>query len=179
MKKIEKLNQAELAAYIQLALAKEGIHMILTGGAVVAIYTKGQYSSLDIDLVGNGFESDRVIKLVMKELGFSRPGKHFTHPKSKYLVEFVAGPPSVGEEPIRSTKTLSLSSGKLKMISPTDCVKDRLAAFFYWHDRNSLKQAVMVARAQHVKQSEIKGWAKKEGKENEYQVFLELLKETQ
>ena len=32
------------------------------------------------------------------------------------------------------------------MISVTDSVKDRLAAFYHWKDQQSLEQAVLIAR---------------------------------
>ena len=31
----------------------------------------------------------------------------------------------------------------LKLLSPTDCVKDRLAAYYHWNDRQSLEQAIL------------------------------------
>lgn len=36
--------------------------------------------------------------------------------------------------------------GPLRVITPTFCVMDRLAAFWHWQDRQSWDQAVMVAR---------------------------------
>ena len=40
---------------------------------------------------------------------------------------------------------ISLETGTLLLLSPTDCVKDRLAAYFFWNDRLSLAQALGVA----------------------------------
>jgi len=34
----------------------------------------------------------------------------------------------------------------LCLLTPTDCVKDRLAAYFFWNDLQSLGQAVMVVK---------------------------------
>ncbi|MDI6740798.1 MAG: hypothetical protein QME74_10605 [Candidatus Edwardsbacteria bacterium] len=40
---------------------------------------------------------------------------------------------------------MKLPTGRLHLLSPTDCVKDRLAAYFHWNDRQSLEQAGLVA----------------------------------
>jgi molybdate-binding protein len=51
MKDISRMTQAELAAYVQSYLRKKGIIVVLSGGAVVGIYSKGQYVSKDIGFV--------------------------------------------------------------------------------------------------------------------------------
>ena len=61
-----------------------------------------------------------------------------------------------------SNNTISSNFGQIKILSPTDCVKDRLAAYIYWDDKQSLEQAIMVTRDQIVDIDEIKRWAKEE-----------------
>lgn len=175
--KVSTMSQAELAAYIQEALKQAGIDVVMTGGAVVALYSEDKYTSLDIDLVNTGFSSAKQINATMRNLGFKQPGKHFVHPDSKYLVEFVAGPLSVGEETIQKVNSIRLKTGLLKVLSPTDCVKDRLAAFYHWGDRNSLEQAVLVSRAQRINLANIQRWSKSEGKEKEFLIFRRKLKD--
>lgn len=51
MKTVNKMTQAELAAYVQSHLQTKGISVILSGGAPVAIYSENKYVSADIDLV--------------------------------------------------------------------------------------------------------------------------------
>lgn len=51
MKKVAAMSQAEIAAYVQEHLRSEGITVILSGGAAVAVYSMGKYVSADIDLV--------------------------------------------------------------------------------------------------------------------------------
>ena len=55
MKAISKMNQAELAAYVQSHLREQEIEVILSGGAAVGIYSRGAYISKDIDLVNTHF----------------------------------------------------------------------------------------------------------------------------
>ena len=57
------------------------------------------------------------------------------------------------------------------MVSPTDCVKDRLCAFYFWNDQQGLAQAVLVAKSQNVDLKEIKRWSIAENKEQEYEAF--------
>jgi hypothetical protein len=67
------------------------------------------------------------------------------------------------------------STGTLRMISPTDCIKDRLAAFYHWDDRQSLEQALMVTRAQEVDLLECRSWSEREGESGKFDVFMNML----
>lgn len=165
------MTQAELAAYIQEHLRSKGIEMVLTGGAVVALYSAGKYVSADIDLVDKGFASFGALKAAMEELGFTRPGRAFEHPETPYFVDFVAAPLSVGDEPVKDINSLEFPTGLLRLISPTDCVKDRLASYFYFNDRQGLEQALLVAAAQEVDLAEVKRWSRAEGMEEKYRDF--------
>jgi hypothetical protein len=62
-----------------------------------------------------------------------------------------------------------------QIISPTDCVKDRLLGYFYWGDKQSLQQALLVAEMNAVDIKEIGRWAEKEGKVSDFNKFIELL----
>jgi hypothetical protein len=75
---------------------------------------------------------------------------------------------SVGSQKVQEIKTREYDTGTLKLLSPTDCVKDRLAAYYHWGDRQSLVQAVMVVQDHQVDLDEIARWSKGEGKEDEY-----------
>jgi len=61
-------------------------------------------------------------------------------------------------------------------MSPTDCVKDRLAAFYHWNDRQSLEQAILVSRRQSVDLKEIRRWSLKEGMADKLALFRKSLK---
>ncbi len=62
----------------------------------------------------------------------------------------------------------------LRLLSPTDCVKDRLAAYYHWNDRSSLEQAVLVCRDQDVDMREVRRWSLNEDKRPEFEVFKAL-----
>jgi len=50
----------------------------------------------------------------------------------------------------------------IKIYSPTDCVKDRLASYLYFNDSESLDQTLLVAKSKPVDLKEIKKWCKNE-----------------
>jgi hypothetical protein len=53
---------------------------------------------------------------------------------------------------------------------------DRLAAFYHWCDRQSLDQALMVAKRHDIDLKKVKSWSKKEGHAKKYDEFLENLR---
>ena len=175
MKRIKNMSQVELAAYIQDALQADGIQVVLSGGSAVSFYSSNKYVSKDLDLINTGFSRRSQIKLVMENLGFTEKGRYFIHPETTFFVEFPDGPLSVGEEPVKEVSEFELATGTLKVLSPTDCVKDRLCAFYFWNDLQGLEQAMLVAKSQQVDLKEVKRWSKVEGKEKEYKTFTNQL----
>jgi hypothetical protein len=171
MKQIKNMSQVELAAYIQDALQVEGINVVLSGGSAVSFYSSDKYVSKDLDLINTNFVRRSKIKAVMETLGFHEQGRYFVNSETQFFVEFPNGPLSVGEEPVKEIRTFELATGTLRIVSPTDCVKDRLCAFYFWNDQQGLAQAVLVAESQNVDLEEIKRWSKVEGKEQEYLTF--------
>jgi len=169
MKSIEKMSLKELASYVCGALLKHGVEVVLSGGSVVSIYTKNKYQSYDLDFIENISSTRRQLKKVMSQIGFKEKDRYFKHPKSDFFVEFPSGPLAVGNESVKEILTVKTSVGELKIISPTDCVKDRLAAYYHWKDRPSLDQALMVAKSQKVNLREIKRWSDGEGMAGEFE----------
>jgi len=111
----------------------------------------------------------------MKELGFREEGRYFTHQETELFIEFPAGPLAIGEEVISNIIEKEVPTGKLRLISPTDCVKDRLAAYYHWGDQQCLLQAEYVARAQEIDLQEIERWSEREGMSEEFQNIKERL----
>lgn len=99
----------------------------------------------------------------MLEIDFEIEARHYIHPDTKYLIEFPAGPLSIGREQVKDIKELDFSTGKLRVISPTDCVKDRLSAYYHWDDNQSLHQAILVAKNNPIDIKEIERWSVNEG----------------
>lgn len=152
---------AEVGAIVCEALTREGLDVFLSGGAVVSIYTQNRYESYDLDFVTL---SDRnKIKKVMTALGFSQEkSRHFIHPNSNFFVEFPGSAMKIGEEFITEFSELKLPVGTLKLLTPTDSVKDRLSAYIHWNDKQGLDQAVWIAELKDINLQSIENWAKKE-----------------
>ena len=175
MKQVRNMSQIELAAYVQSHLSADGIQVVLSGGASVAYHSRNKYVSHDVDLINVAFAKRSKISQSLQEIGFAEKGRHFVHPDTPYIVEFPDGPLSVGEEPVKEIKEIELSTGVLRVISATDCVKDRLCAFYFWKDQQGLQQAVLVAQNNKVDLREIQRWSKVEGKVKEFETFKAAL----
>jgi hypothetical protein len=171
VKPIANLSLEELAALVCQSLHDIGITVTLTGGACVAIWSRGKYVSRDLDFIEEGLVPRSKIRKVLKKLGFEEDGRHFTHPKTKFFVEFPAGPLMAGEERIERVRRRRTSAGTLRLLAPTDCIKDRLAAFYHWKDRQSLDQAVLVASTQKIDMNDIRRWSRSEGHEAGFAIF--------
>jgi len=169
------MTPGELGAFVQAVLRKQGIDVVLSGGMVAQIYSANQYTSRDLDLVPTFSGKRRIIKAAMLTIGFASRGDISSTLTPSFWSSSPPGPLTVGDEPIKAVNEIRYSTGVLRLISPTDCVKDRLAAFYFWGDRQSLSQALMVAKAKRVNLTEIRRWSRSAGMEQDYQVFLRKL----
>jgi hypothetical protein len=160
----------ELACLIYETLKNSGINAVLVGGACVSIYSENRYQSSDLDFAT--YEELKPIEKALAKLGFKRTGRQFSHEQCPYLIDFVNPPISVGHEAIHEFSTLKTSAGSLRLLTPTDCVKDRLASFFHWNDAQALEQALMVAENTSIDLKDLKAWAKAEGFEKKLEEFL-------
>ena len=134
--------------------------------------------SFDLDFVTHEPQrAGKAIKHAMEEIGFKlSPQAFFSNPECKYIIEFIPEPLSVGKEPVKEIRSIKTKLGTLKMLGPTDCVKDRLAAYYHWDDPQSLEQAVMVALNNKIDIAEIKRWSAVESNENKFNTFVKRLK---
>lgn len=176
MKPIAEMSQAELAAYVQSSLREKGIEVVLSGGAAVVIYSDGEYVSVDIDFVNAQFAGAQDIKNAMSELGFKKKNRHFEHPDSQYYVEFPPGPLAIGDWRIEGRSEIRFDTGKLRVLSATECVMDRLAHYYHWGDRQALTQAEMVASRNRINLDEVMQWSKSEGKLEVFHYIRDRLK---
>lgn len=168
------MSLQDFAITVAQALKEKNIDVILTGGAVVSIYSEGKYVSKDADFLS---ETDyQTIKKAMFDLGFKSLGKDFYHDDCSFAAEFPGYELVIGDEPMKPEGKIKSGNFTLRLLSPTQCVMDRLAAFYHWKDRQSLQQAIMVAKNHPVKLKAIEAWSKKEGMSDRYEVFFKELK---
>jgi len=178
MKPVQDMTEAELAAFVSEHLRKHGIRVVLCGGACVTIYGGNAYVSGDLDLVSETFASGRDVEEALGEIGFVRAARVFRHPCCSLAVDIRPPPLAVGQEPVREIEEMRLSTGTLRLVSPTDCVKDRLAGYYYHGDRQCLEQARLVAaHSDRVDLAEVERWSRKEGQGGKFSAIKSLLQE--
>ncbi len=175
MKSIKEMSKEELAAFICETLEKEGIETVLSGGCCVELYSKGRYTSDDIDLIDRFNGGHRKIKEVMYKLGFIeyKMKRYFVHKDTSLFIEFPRGPLGVGDAPVKEVSTRITETGTLKLLTPTDCIKDRLAAYYHWDDKQSLDQAIWVAQENRYNKEAIQKWSENEGMLDKYEHFAQ------
>lgn len=174
MKITKKSNIETIAIIVCDCLLSHGIDAVLSGGAVVSIYTNNEYESKDLDFITS---SDiKTIEKALLMIGFRKStGRHFTHKDTEYFVEFPMPPLAIGNMPIKEWATLQNQAGRLQLLTPTHSVMDRLAGYYHWNDKQNLDQALMIAMKHPIKIREIEKWSKAEGALEKFKTFQEKL----
>jgi hypothetical protein len=168
-------TREEVAAWVCEALDRAGIPVVLSGEAVVSIYSDNAYESFDLDFIRQGVA--RKVDGVMGELGFRSQGRHWTHPDSPFWVEFPPGPVQVGGAIVREFAERQTRVGTLRLLAPTECVMDRLAGYYHWDDPQCLDQAIEVARRHTIDLERIDSWSRDERSSGKFGRFRERLRE--
>lgn len=161
-------SEKELWEFVASHLATNGIDTVLVGGSVVSIYSGGLYQSGDIDLVYKNYSlKEDFLKKIMKQIGFIRKsGRYYSHPKCKHItVEFLSPPVAIGNDYNIIPEEIPVENTIIKVLGPTDCIKDRIASYIYFQSRECLDQALLVAQKHPFSMKEIERWCKAEGKE--------------
>ena len=172
----KKMKPIEIAAYVCEELSKIDVKTTLSGGFCVEVYSFGEYTSMDIDLIDQSINKHNEIKKKMQQLGFKQEGKNYRHPDTQYTVEFPSSPLAIGQELIHEEDIAEIETeyGVLRIITPTDSVKDRLAAYYHWKDDRSLEQAILVATKHEVDFESIRKWSILEDSEDKFEEFIRL-----
>lgn len=176
MTSLSEMSVGEVAAHVAVHLQRYGINVVLTGGSCVSIYTNNLYQSFDIDFIEEGRSARKRIAVCLQEIGFQEKDRYFIHPDTPYFVEFPSGPLAIGDEPVSTIARLEFATGSLRLLTATDCVKDRLANYYHWKDRQCLEQAIMVAADALVDLAEVERWSYHEGMAEEFKRIKGLLK---
>ena len=169
MKHIREMDLGELAAFVCSHLMKNGIKCVLTGGACVCIYTNYEIISYDLDFIEMTIPKSTSVKHTLEKIGFYPHNRYYHNENTIYFIEFPPGPLAIGSEIIKKANEKIYPTGTLYLLNPTDCVKDRLAAYFYWDDLQSLNQAIAVAKNNDINFLDIEEWSKNE---NQYEKYI-------
>lgn len=183
---LKTCTEEDLWKYVATHLESKGLNVVLVGGAVVSIYSKGAYRSGDLDFIVTSLFKDKLSQY-MEEIGFKKGtkgdlGRLYRHPECSHLVvEFPSGPVTIGEDHKIKPDEHKFGGQKIKILSPTDSIVDRLASYLYAErgphgERKTIEQAVLVAKAQPHNLERIKKWCEKEGHPEIFNEFLSELK---
>ena len=174
-------DEGKLWRYVAWHLEGAGFSTTLVGGAVVAIYTEGLYRSGDLDMVLDLHRRSDVTA-ALAEIGFfPDKSRYFKHPKCGHLyLEFPPGPVELGDEYPVFPAEISVEGRTLRLLSPTDCVKDRLAAYIHWKLRDRFRQSVLVCKRQKhaIDFKNPREWCEREGAPDVYRELLASLDDT-
>lgn len=152
MKITAKTTLLELAAIISDTLESNNIIATLSGGAAVSIYSQNRYQSEDLDFVTTALIDE--LKAALEPLGFRHSGNPrlsvFEHPAINWYVEFPPAPLGFGGTYVDSSDCTLIETkhGRLRIITPTHSVMDRLIAAAAWSEPQSLQQALLVVSHQ-------------------------------
>ena len=163
MKIEECKNIKEYAQVVSQHLHNRGIDNILVGGACVSIYSHEKYRSNDLDIMNINEVPLARIKDALWELGFEEKGRIFLHKKIEMSIDIVGPPLTIGEEHIKKINEINEEGMLLKLLTPTDSVKDRLSAYYHWNDQQALEQALMVCKEQDIDIDNVREWSREEG----------------
>jgi len=119
------LRGVRIAAVVARALGEAGLEPTLVGGAAVAFYTEGNYTTQDVDLVApSGPRADGA----MQRLGLLKRGKDYVSEDGAIHV----GLPSAALGPTERAEVIEIDGVPLRIISVEDLIVDRLCAFKFW-----------------------------------------------
>ena len=166
---------AEVIAAVAHILRQQSITAVLTGGACASIYTGGRYVSKDVDFILNADVTARQLDNAMALMGFHRSGNQYVHPSTPFSVEFPKGPLTIGRDYLIRPHQLKIGRKPVVALSPTDSCRDRLAAFYFWGDRQSLEAAKEIGLRNRLNFSKIRKWSVEEGFADKYREFVDEL----
>jgi hypothetical protein len=173
----KNMSLLDTASFVCGFLLKNGVDVVLVGGACVSVYTHNKYLSDDFDLVCSHTLSE--VETILSKIGYIRKGRLFFNSASDFVLDFVPPPVMIAQEHIKRKETIKTKFGQLNLLTPTDCIKDRLAGFYFWNDPQSFEQALLIYADQKSKVDleDIGRWSKLEKKADMFNLFLEQIKQ--
>ncbi len=165
----------EVAAAVGSALERHGVVAVLTGGACASLWSGGRHQSLDLDFIVTAPVPRKRQDEAMASLGFVRAGDRYVHPLVRFWVEFPRGPLGIGSDLAVRPVGIPVGRRRVRGLSATDSCRDRLAAFYFWADRQSFEVAIWIAVENRVGLKRIREWSRREGHGAGFEEFLSAL----
>jgi hypothetical protein len=171
----KKSNIKSVATIICSHLSAMGFDPVLTGKACAAIYSEGLVDSKSLDFVISEYLVDR-IEAVMRSLGFTcLVHRTFGNKALEYEVSFMPPPVVVGDAMVENIHLFKSGKGELRMLNPTDCVRQRLSMYYRFGSESALKDAIAVASKNEVDMNLVERWSGWEWAGDKFEIFKKML----
>ncbi|MHA7881522.1 MAG: hypothetical protein ACX931_17160 [Saccharospirillum sp.] len=174
MKDFSHTPIVDLTSIVANHLEARGIDVVLVGGLAVEIYTSNRYLTQDIDMVDISSSRATILSKALSELGFYKFGRVYRNDTTDISLEFPPGPLAVGSSLIDLSTVTRVNNGSIPILSVTDVVKDRLAAFVHWQDHQSLVQAVAMMLHHELAAESFEAFLENEGGAELYSTLKKL-----
>jgi hypothetical protein len=138
-------------ALFMALLSKEIVHRggktpIIVGGQAVEIYTQGSYTTGDIDIKA----PREITETILTEWEFVKVGRPWINRELDIYVDWLGSSLEEGEEAERRTAIIKITDQlDIRVLSIEDLVIDRLSAFKWWGDTDSLMWAKVLIRVKN------------------------------
>ncbi|MBI1756340.1 MAG: hypothetical protein HYR64_04440 [Fimbriimonas ginsengisoli] len=162
----------DVAFKVCTALSRGHLTAVLSGGGAATVWSEGAYQSGDLDFIVEFMAGTVDLEQPMTQLGYDRQGRHYVHRRNQFIVEFPDDQILIGSESVTEYDSLTKGVLKLHILTPTDCVRDRLCSFFWYTDISALQAAVLVASKQVVDIRLVEDWAALEGESAKFAEFM-------
>lgn len=162
----------KLAAYLK----SKNIDSVLVGGGVATIYSQGQYMSGDLDFVMGWGNSHKQIQKALEEIGFFRTGTIYRHPQTTFSLDFSSPPVDIGLGNDPEINEEIFDGQRIQILSPTECVKDRLNKYVHFKDQSAMQAALAVANKTPIALERIKQFCKENNFTESFDEFIRQLR---
>lgn len=125
-------------------LARDAKAPVIVGGHAVEVFTRGGYTTADIDVKGNR----DTMEAILADMGFRFEETHYVNRELDIYIQWLGqGPNPVTENPDKLVE-VDLGEGLfMQLVGFEDLVVDRLLAYEFWKDSDSLMWAARVLEA--------------------------------
>lgn len=169
------LSFREVAAVIAAKLAENGHEAVLTGKSCAAFYCGNASDINSIEFAIRRFEPESVFK-VMSAMGFYPRDDHtFASKKIAYEVVLFPMPIAIGDDVANEVGVVRTKKGPLKVLTPTDCLRQRLSIYYRWGEELAFAQAVKIARSHKVDMDLVRRWSDWEWANEKFLDFFHTL----
>lgn len=136
-------DETQRRLYFAATLASEagmqGDEFIVVGGSAIELYTVGEYTSGDIDIVS---VDSAKLRTILGKWGFARAGRGLEHADLRLFVDFVRYPYTGN---VAKTRLMSTPYGTVRVAAVEDLVVKRLASTKFWKVEGDLEHAKLLA----------------------------------